>query len=119
MMDLRTIELMSMEAAERAAKKNLQPFVVEQTDIDRWRGETPRFPFPNLGSFVPAGWREERELFVDTSGFGAPDEPALTASQLVEQLKPGRGYGITRIGQFQAYVGEFVREDAETSTEGV
>ena len=57
--------------------------------------------------------REDKidELFIDTSGFGARDEPALTLDQLLERLckllcehGPIK-VGITETGQFQAYIG--------------
>jgi hypothetical protein len=52
-------------------------------------------------------------LFVDTSGFGSPDEPALTYSQcqvriagILADKKPGeRFYSVlSGIGQFQVYL---------------
>lgn len=56
--------------------------------------------FKRLGTF-----------FVDTSGLGRPDEPALAYSQLLEELKElcqihGEiQTGIIEFGQFQAYLG--------------
>ena len=53
------------------------------------------------------------ELFCDSSGFGSPDEPAMTPSQLIDELKRitnerGTVYtAITGQGQFQVYVGVF------------
>lgn len=53
------------------------------------------------------------ELFCDSSGFGSPDEPALTLTALIDELKRitnerGTVYtAITGQGQFQVYVGVF------------
>lgn len=51
MMSLSTIHEMSREQAEKAAAANLEPFLVEQEDLDDWRrrleaGGMPRLPFP-------------------------------------------------------------------------
>ena len=47
-------------------------------------------------------------IFVDSSGFGADNEPALSIRQfkmrLVDNLQYGYGYGIYEQGQFQVYV---------------
>ncbi|HDY89155.1 MAG TPA: hypothetical protein ENH82_13700 [bacterium] len=51
------------------------------------------------------------QLFVDHSGFGANDEPALTADQFLEKVKEGFGYAIVEQGQFQLYVGVYKRKD--------
>jgi hypothetical protein len=54
-------------------------------------------------------------LFVDSSGFGAPDEPAYTQSQFMNKLnelldKHGKvTTTITDAGQFQVYVGVFIK----------
>lgn len=59
------------------------------------------------------GYELVAELFVDSSGFGAPDEPALTASQFDRELTSllnthGTLHAkITGAGQFQVYVGLF------------
>ena len=59
------------------------------------------------------GYELIEELFVDSSGFGAPDEPALTYQQLLTRLRElvtehGPLYStITSVGQFQVYLGLF------------
>lgn len=56
------------------------------------------------------------ELFVDSSGFGADNEPALTQSQFEKEItallkEHGRLHAfITGAGQFQVYVGLFKKE---------
>lgn len=59
------------------------------------------------------GYELVKELFADSSGFGAPDEPALTVCQFEKETKEllkehGALYAVvTRAGQFQVYVGFF------------
>lgn len=60
------------------------------------------------------GYELIQELFVDSSGFGADDEPALTQNRFMNELSRiiaennGRVYAtITNAGQFQVYVGLF------------
>ena len=55
----------------------------------------------------PKGFMEVKSHFVDSSGFGAEGEPALTALQFLARVKAGRFYGITGQGQFQVYVTEY------------
>ena len=60
----------------------------------------------------------EQEFFVDSSGFGAPGEPALTFPRFCEKVNalisggPDRAYyaALTGIGQFQVYVTIFSKE---------
>lgn len=73
---------------------------------------------PNLGDYEPTTWWDlEERLFVDSSGFGLPGEPALTfdqfvrqAQEIVEERGP-RGFAIVETGQFQPYVGVFKRAE--------
>ena len=64
------------------------------------------------------GYELIKELFVDSSGMGAADEPALIQSQfkteLTELLKKHGSLTakITNAGQFQVYVGLFKRNGA-------
>lgn len=102
------------EAAVRAAEENLTPYPPTIEEIDAM----PPFPFPFVGDYVADGWEplldddgDPVAWFVDTSGFGAHDEPALTVEQLKDKLREnagkGYGYAITEVGQFQAYLGVF------------
>lgn len=115
MMGLSTMRSMAQEAAARAAESGTEPFTVEQHDVEGWEnvlaeGNHPRFPFPFIGDHQPEGWEPTgEEYFVDTSGMGRSDEPALTAEQLVARLTVGRGYALTQVGQFQAYLAEYRR----------
>jgi len=79
------------------------PYLFKKEDRDHF----PPFPFPNIGDFRPKGWELTESYFVDSSGFGSDNEPALTVRQFLKKLQDGFGYAIIEEGQFQVYVGEF------------
>ena len=59
------------------------------------------------GEKTPLGYKVTEVFFVDNSGFGSENEPALTASQFLTKVKAGKYYAITGQGQFQVYVTEY------------
>jgi len=113
MFGLETIKAMNREAGEKARDKGLEPFHLErapQLDL------MPPFPFPNIGDdSVEVSKRYEHivDLFCDSSGMGADDEPALSIDQLMEKLRvllrenqeTGLRLAIVEEGQFQLYIG--------------
>jgi hypothetical protein len=107
MMDLRTIRHLEEEAAKKAKRTKKRPLVpADAASVpDVIRG------IPNLGSYVPPGWKKVEDLFVDKSGLGGENEPAMTLGKLVSWVQHhvdrGYGYGLTSEGQFQVYVGVF------------
>ena len=110
MMSLEAIRNLSNKQAAKAARSKKVPYVpFDRGEIENY----PPFPFPNIGSYIPKGWKELRRLFVDTSGLGSENEPALTTGQFKEKLlelhnaNDGYGYAIVEEGQFQVYVGVF------------
>lgn len=105
MMSLETIREMSRTAAATAAQVRKTPLMVEAEDIDNLAGHLRYMPF--LGDYVPEGWTQVNDFFVDSSGFGESHESALTQEQFYALVKPGYGYGIIESGQFQVYVGQF------------
>lgn len=105
MYSLETIQAMNAEAEEEAREYGLEPYEITEGEVDKF----PPFPFPKLGDYVPAGWERVDEFFVDSSGWGSEGEPALTVEQFKDKLVAGRGYAITSEGQFQVYVGEYIR----------
>lgn len=120
MMSPETIRSLSRDAAAKAAREHKAPFIVWPEDLNEWKaklanGQYPSFPFPFIGDYKPRGFRKVNEYFVDSSGFGAPGEPALTVSQFLDKLRSGYGYAITEIGQFQLYVGEYRKAKARVS----
>jgi hypothetical protein len=114
MMSLEVIQQISDEAAERAASEGLVPYVLESpAEVERFL-QRGRLPFPFLGSYVPEGWTETDESwFVDSSGFGRSDEPALTVELFCRELRayadehPTHGYAVVQHGEFQVYVGAY------------
>jgi len=101
MMSLEIIDQMSRKAGQKAARLKRQPLVAF-TDKD-----SNVVKCPNFGSYRPKGWRLVKTLFVDSSGFGSGDEPALTKQQFIETVRAGFGYAIIEQGQFQLYIGVF------------
>ncbi len=119
MMSLAIIRAMSADIAQEAAIEKRVPFVPNLGDLLRWRVERHNVRIPNLGDHVPEGWtRRDREAwwFMDKSGFGADDEPALSFEQFLFQLDayiedhPEHGVAIVEEGQFQVYVAPFVKD---------
>lgn len=112
-MSIEYIRQLAEEAGVYAEGMGKKPWVYHPSNTV----EAP-FPFPNLGDYVPEGWELVERHFVDSSGFGQPGEPALTApefARIVEERNDRYGdqvgWGVVEVGQFQVYVGEFHRKD--------
>lgn len=73
----------------------------------KYNHDTEIFKCPNIGDSKPIGFKEIDRLFVDNSGFGASNEPALTTEQFLAKVKAGLYYAIVAEGQFQIYIGVF------------
>lgn len=56
------------------------------------------------------GYKKVNTYFVDNSGFGSETEPALTIPYFLSKVKQGYYYGITNVGQFQVYIGEYIKD---------
>lgn len=111
MYGLETIKAMNAEAGDKARASGVQPLTLDDlADVDRLFVEHS-LSIPALGDSTDDVEAEELEvLFCDTSGWGAPNEPALTLAQfeakvraLVEEHGPIM-LGVGETGQFQAYV---------------
>ncbi len=96
---------------KRMAKRAARESVANHVEPGIWTGNRAEMRIPFIGDRVPRGWRRTNKepLFVDTSGFGAPGEPALTQDQMFDALTIGKGYALIEMGQFQGYVAEFER----------
>lgn len=103
MMSLATIRELAREQAARAAEEDLEPLIV-------WDPEDA-YHMPNIGDYRPEGWELVETYFLDKTGLGSPGEPALTIGEFYKKVVPGRGYALIEEGQFQCYVGEFVRTE--------
>lgn len=98
------------DAAKNAAREAVdalgaahRPWVpLSVADLDE-----PAFP-SFVGKGDPKGWEVVERLFVDASGFGQDDEPALTQtafrSWIAKHLDKGYGYAVTGAGRFQVWV---------------
>jgi len=104
MYSLSTIRAMQDEATQKAKREKVQPFVAQRDGDENIRS------CPNMGYYLPEGWEEGEQFFVDSSGLGSADEPALTFEQLLKKIKKGYGYGICEEGQFQIHIQEYRRK---------
>ena len=110
MWGLETIRRINQTSAERARELGLEPVLLETAaQLKDW----PPFPIPHLGgacSDVDEDHERVDSLFVDSSGFGADNEPALTSDQFKTRLVALMGehgsliLAIEDQGQFQLYV---------------
>ena len=130
MYGLETIIAMNQRAEREVRRRNSKPKVLKSLEqINRFPGgSNPNgngYPFKQFGNYVPEGWQQAQDddgedliFFVDSSGFGRDDEPALSNRQFTAELarlfelRPDLGYVITEAGQFQLYVAALERVKA-------
>ncbi len=126
MMGAETIRDMQSAAASMAARDHKRPLICWENSIP---ADLKRMP--NLGDYIPDGWRSVEpdefsvldgcdSFFCDSSGFGSPGEPAMGFDRLcgsvetlmreAAEMSRTVGFGIIEEGQFQVYIGCFVRE---------
>ncbi len=122
MLDEATIRRLAQEQAQRAARLDACPLIVEAEDLPRIEEHITHVP--NFGDYRPKGWELVETYFVDKSGFGANDEPALTFERFCEKVREagaGFGWAIIEEGEFQCHIGRFkpVRVEKKRATAGV
>lgn len=101
-MSIESIKQMNKEAEERAEEEQLEPYIAKHDEDAGVRGA------PYIGDYIPEGWAKTENLFfVDNSGLGAEDEPAMTFNQFLRKVKKGLGYALVECGQFQVYIQEY------------
>ena len=99
------------QQARIAARHKLTPLIVEAEDKQQGDRLAQHLRhIPNLGSHRPRGWHLAATHFVDKSGLGRRDEPALTFVQFLATVEVGYGYAIIEEGQFQVVIGKFTRQ---------
>jgi hypothetical protein len=104
-----TIAELGRRQARCAARYKRVPLIVEAEDKQRGdRLARHLRGIPNIGSYRPKGWTLVTTHFVDKSGLGRRDEPALTFVQFLGIVQAGFGYAIIEEGVFQVVIGEFV-----------
>ena len=104
MYSLEVIKEMNQEAMNQAIDNNKVPVNVFSNGIVNPQKVKN---IPSIGDFRPKNFELVNEYFVDSSGFGAVGEMALTFNQFLEVVKEGYFYAIIETGQFQVYIGEF------------
>ena len=104
MYGLETIIAMNKKAGSYAKKNEVIPLVA------RYDKDEAVFSCPDLGNYIPKGWKKVNSFFVDSSVFGREGESTLTCGQFQDNIKEGRGYAIVESGQFQVYIGEFIKK---------
>lgn len=135
MMDIDTIVALNKQAGNKAKRHGIKPTTYTDNDILKIANNEIEClrDIVNLGDYIPKGWRrfninkwvEEWDLpcsykflkngglFVDSSGFGSSNEPALTVDELLNVMsqllinRPNLGFGIISQGQFQLTIGVF------------
>lgn len=54
-------------------------------------------------------FEEVDRYFVDCSGWGQESEPAMTPEQFLTKVKKDKFYAVIDYGQFQLWVGEYIK----------
>jgi hypothetical protein len=109
MLSLGYIRQLVEERTEEAREEGLKPLSIRQyRDVESF---CRKIPF--LGEFVHPAWERVEQVepyFVDSSGWGAKGEPALTFGEFKAVIENWRksgesvGFGIIEEGQFQVYI---------------
>lgn len=109
MMSIGQIEDNARKMARISRRERIVPVTFTEAELVAMRKgyKAPR-TIPMIGARTPKGWKLLQKHFVDSSGFGAPGEAALTQTAFFERMQPGLGYAVVQAGQFQVYVGEFI-----------
>ena len=143
MMDIETIIHLNKQAGKQAKKDEIEPKVLDDDDLHNLRhGDISSLSnIPNLGNHIPSGWSKfdvnklkdklsvpqwwygrkilkGGELWCDSSGFGASDEPSLTTPEFIDVVQklyesyPEIGLGLYSTGQFQVGVRVYQMKEA-------
>lgn len=116
MWDIEVIRSMNRDAAKKSRRQKAVPYhLTSPSEVV----DMASFPFPYLGDacddFDHTLRRLEPDLFVDSSGFGQPGEPALCLAEFKQELlRLLQVHGelhlaVSEAGQFQVYVALWVR----------
>lgn len=108
MMSINYIRSEARRAARESAARGEEPRLMVAADFNSNESLLRAFKqIPFLGGHTPRGWKKIESLFVDSSGLGADDEPAMSIRQFLVKVRnngPGIGYSIEEVGQFQVYI---------------
>ena len=101
MYSLEQIIAMNNKATRQAEKTEGEPYIA------KFDGDEGVRACKRLGEYIPKGWEKVNTYFVDNSGFGSENEPALTFGQFLTKVRKGFDYAIGEVGQFQVYIYEY------------
>lgn len=126
MMGLAEIKAANRRNSRTARELDKQPCVptaAQRAILATGKLEGTGIHIPCFGGYVPRGWKRtgDEPFFVDTSGFGAPGEPALTHEQFARELAKlpeGVGVALIEAGQFQGYIATYVQTKLRGSRNG-
>lgn len=110
MMSLASIHARNHQTERIAKHKRKKPVCIETLEQLE---AMPPFPFPYLGNYCPPNYELVDKWFVDISGFGTDDEPALSSRRLCAKLRdtwnhhPEYCYAVISYDRFQGYLGVF------------
>lgn len=125
MMSLEAIDAIVDEQTRKSRREKREPWFCPlnwgEMTAEQRSERMRRIPF--LGKYLNKQWKQSTRqngpgitfgtpdrglVLVDKSGFGADDEPALTADRFRDEwVRPGYGYGIIEEGQFQVVIAEY------------
>ncbi len=107
MRSIKQIRCDADDAGQKAMKAGRIPRRFTKTTL---RDKAFCAKIPYLGSYVPSGWYLKEAFFVDAFGAGGDGGSAMSITSFLKQLTIGLGYAVIETGQFQIYVGSFVKE---------
>ncbi len=93
------------------------PFIGERTWKRDWRVVDLNKLLPNVSAYRRGDFNDANIFFVDSSGWGAPDEMALTLDRFLQMAPAGFGYAVVEAGQFQVCVRAYLPPVALRSEE--
>lgn len=115
MMSAQAIEALSREAAVLAAAYEIEPYIPEPDEPLRWGN---RVALPNLGDYVPAGWKHVKEYCV--GDWGMPG--SMTSDEFKRELTDALalaliedktlGVAITATGEWCGWISIFEQDDS-------
>lgn len=111
MLDYSQVREIADQQTRKARHLHKRPKTIRKYTGQNFREFIRTIPF--LGDYVAEGWERDEKiepLFVDKSGYGADDEPALSLNQFKRKLDSflasgdNFGFGIIEEGEFQIYI---------------
>lgn len=111
---------MAEDQGRKAEQLGRKPYLLRNLNVDTLQS----FPFPNIGSYRPAGWELSDYKTCDKTGWGYESEPALTIRGLKAWIKDcqksDENYAMAIIeeGEFQVVIGLFKPDSRDFTHSG-